>query len=372
MRCVRLRSGAIELEVVVDRALDLAQAHDRRRARRLDLADGLAAPGLAVPAGWEPFRTFFGGLLTTCGLEHTLGPIDDDATHFHYPGRATHAFPLHGRLSATPGRLLGYGVDWERECVFCRGDVRQAHVFGESLTLEREIRIGLARHDDRARRHRAQRRLRADAAHDPLPRQRRLAARSASTPRWSPASASRASRRQAAQGADWRVVDPPSFPFEEQVWEHTPRPDGGGLGRAAMLNTDIGDGRPLGVELAWSHDTLPRLFQWRVMSDQNYVIGLEPGNAPIEGRARAREEGTLVILEPGEERRTTPPHHAAQRRGGAGRGARAHRGLRRLSSRRLHDWGQTPIEHVAVRPRHASCTIGSDPYRAVSPSGCRR
>ena len=41
------------------------------------------------------------------------------------------------------------------------------------------------------------------------------------------------------------------------------------------------------------------------MSDQNYVIGLEPGNAPIEGRASAREEGTLVILEPGEERRTT-------------------------------------------------------------------
>jgi hypothetical protein len=97
----------------------------------------------------------------------------------------------------------------------------------------------------------------------------------------------------------------PHFPAEEQVWEHTPRPDAEGLGRAAVLNSDIGDGRPLGVELAWSHETLPRLFQWRVMSDQNYVVGLEPGNVPIEGRARAREEGTLVILAPGEERRTS-------------------------------------------------------------------
>jgi len=106
-------------------------------------------------------------------------------------------------------------------------------------------------------------------------------------------------------GADWRHVEPPRFPAQEQVWEHTPRAGADGLGRAAILNPDIGDGRALGVELAWSHETLPRLFQWRVMSDQNYVVGLEPGNAPIEGRAHARESGTLVTLAPGEERRTS-------------------------------------------------------------------
>ena len=143
VRCVRLRSGAIEVEVVVDRALDLAQATIGGVPVAWMSPTGLAAPGLAQPTGWEPFRTFFGGLLTTCGLEHTLGPIDDDATHFRYPGRPSHSFPLHGRLSTTPGRLLGYGIDWERECVFCRGEVRQAMVFGESLTLEREIRIAL-------------------------------------------------------------------------------------------------------------------------------------------------------------------------------------------------------------------------------------
>ena len=109
----------------------------------------------------------------------------------------------------------------------------------------------------------------------------------------------------AAVGADWRTVEGPRFPAQEQVWEHTPRPGGDGMGRAAILNPDIGDGRALGAELAWSHDTLPRLFQWRVMSDQNYVVGLEPGNAPIEGRVHAREAGTLVTLVPGELRRTS-------------------------------------------------------------------
>jgi Domain of unknown function (DUF4432) len=304
VRCVRLRSGAIELEVVVDRALDLAQATIGGVPVAWISPTGLASPSLAVPSGWEPFRTFFGGLLTTCGLEHTLGPMEDDATHFHYPGRPTHAFPLHGRLSATPGRLLGYGVDWERQCVYCRGDVRQAHVFGESLTLEREIRIGLGgatiELDDVVRNDGF-----APTPHMllyhvnlgwPLLGERAEVLAGVGEPRVA---------TPAAQGADWRVVEPPRFPFTEQVWEHTPSPDPGGLGRAAILNTDIGDGRPLGVELAWSHATLPRLFQWRVMSEQNYVIGLEPGNAPIEGRARAREEGTLVVLAPGEERRTS-------------------------------------------------------------------
>lgn len=304
VRCVRLRSGAIELEVVVDRALDLAQATVGGVPVAWISPTGLAAPGLAVPSGWEPFRTFFGGLLTTCGLEHTLGPATDDATHFRYPGRATHDFPLHGRLSATPGRLLAYGVDWERDCVFCRGDVRQAHVFGESLTLEREIRIGLGGKvielDDVVRNDGF-----APTPHMilyhvnvgwPLLGEGAEVVAGVGEPRIA---------TPAAKGADWRVVDAPGFPFEEQVWEHTPRPDASGLGRAAVLNGDIGDGRSLGVELAWSHHTLPRLFQWRVMSDQNYVIGLEPGNLPIEGRARAREEGTLVILAPGEERRTS-------------------------------------------------------------------
>ena len=235
MRCVRLRSGAIELEVVVDRALDLAQATIGGVPVAWISPTGLTAPGLAVPAGWEPFRSFFGGLLTTCGLEHTLGPMTDDATHFRYPGRATHDFPLHGRLSATPGRLLGYGVDWERECVFCRGDVRQAHVFGESLTLEREIRIGLAgttiELDDVVR----------NDGFAPTPHMILYHVNVG----WpvlgehaevSPASASRAWRPRRPRGADWRVVDPPSFPFQEQVWDTRRGRHGRGLGRAAVLN----------------------------------------------------------------------------------------------------------------------------------------
>ena len=304
VRCVRLRSGAIELEVVVDRALDLAQATVGGVPVAWISPTGLAAPGLAVPSGWEPFRSFFGGLLTTCGLEHTLGPTDDDATHFHYPGRPTHSFPLHGRVSATPGRLLGYGVDWERECVFCRGDVRQAHVFGESLTLEREIRIGLGgttiELDDVVRNDGF-----APTPHMllyhvnlgwPLLGEQAEVVAGVGEPRCR--DACRAGRRLARRRGAALPLRGAGLGAHAAAGRRRPGPRGdpehrhrrwpSARSRAGLEPRDA-----------------PASLQWRVMSDQNYVVGLEPGNAPIEGRVRAREEGTLVILAPGEERRTS-------------------------------------------------------------------
>jgi hypothetical protein len=62
----------------------------------------------------------------------------------------------------------------------------------------------------------------------------------------------------------------------------------------------------LGLELAVSFDTtsLPALFQWKLMSADAYVLGLEPANCPvIEGRAAARAAGALPVLAPGESRR---------------------------------------------------------------------
>src|SRR4051794_33345680 len=143
VRTVRLRSGEVDLEVVVDRALDLGQASVRGIPVAWISPNGLCGPWLADPHGWGPFRSFSGGLLSTCGLEHVLGPQSDDASQYRSPGLPEHEHPLHGRVSATPGRLLGYGVDWDRGCVYARGDVRQTAVFGETLVLEREVRIAL-------------------------------------------------------------------------------------------------------------------------------------------------------------------------------------------------------------------------------------
>jgi hypothetical protein len=304
VRIVRLRSGEVEVDVIVDRALDLGAAAIRGVPVSWLSPTGIAGPWFAQPTGLEPFRTFFGGLLTTCGLEHTLGPTTDDVTAFGYPGKDTQAFPLHGRLSATPARLAGYGaaLDGPDPHLFVEGEVRQATVFGEVLVLRRRIELDVGGRTIRV----------SDAVRNegyaptphlilyhvnlgwPLLAPGARVAVSAGEPRVATA---------AARGVDWTTVEAPARGAVEQVWEHTPEPGSDGLVHAAVLNDDVGGGRAVGVEVAYDPATLPRLFQWRVMGEGHYVVGLEPGNTRIEGRQAAREAGDLVVLEPGEELR---------------------------------------------------------------------
>ena len=88
-------------------------------------------------------RDSFGGLLTTCGMDHVGKPARRSATRFGYPNRATETLPLHGRVSNIPARLLRYGVE-EIDGVptaFAEGEVQQVAVFGENLVLMRRIAL---------------------------------------------------------------------------------------------------------------------------------------------------------------------------------------------------------------------------------------
>jgi hypothetical protein len=298
VRVVRLRTGEIEAEVVVDRALDVARASVRGLPVAWLSPTGVAAPWFAEPEGWGPFRTFFGGLLTTCGLDHTLAPVEDDASQYAYPGRPTQAYPLHGRVSATPARLRGHGLDLDRDppVVYVEGDVRQAQVFGEHLVLERRIEADLGGRELRVRD-----RVRNEG-YAPTPHLL-LYHCNAGWPLVAPGARVVAPvgdprvATPAAEGRDWSRVGEPVAGAVEQVWEHTPR-----AGHAALLNDDVGDGRAAGLEVAWDLAALPRLFEWKVENEGHYVVGLEPGNLELEGRLAARAAGRLPWLEPGEAR----------------------------------------------------------------------
>ena len=301
VRVVRLRSGEIEIEVVIDRALDISHASVRGVPVAWISPTGIVSPALHDQGDWGWFRSFFGGLLTTCGLDHTLGPAEVKTPWYQYPGQPTRPFPLHGRISSTPSVLRGYGIDWDapEPAVFVRGEVRQATVFGEVLVLEREIRIPLGSNEiqlrDRVR----------NEGYAPTPHMV-LYHINAGWPLIGPSAHVTVTGGEprfattAADGADWRSVNPPGRGIVEQVWEHTPSPDEFGWGYAAIANGDIGDGRAVALEIRWGLSSLPRLFQWRVMSEGNYTVGLEPGNLPVEGRAAAAANGELVMLEPGE------------------------------------------------------------------------
>ncbi|PWH05574.1 hypothetical protein DEO23_13545 [Brachybacterium endophyticum] len=60
------------------------------------------------------------------------------------------------------------------------------------------------------------------------------------------------------------------------------------------------------LEIAFDTGTLPWMHSWKVLRHQQYVLGIEPANCPtMTGRARAEEDGTLPVLEPGEKKSYT-------------------------------------------------------------------
>jgi hypothetical protein len=98
----------------------------------------------------------------------------------------------------------------------------------------------------------------------------------------------------------WMETGPPEDRATEMVFEHRVRPDDSGWGRVALINGSVG----VKVALAWRQAELPRFHQWLHRGRGMYVMGLEPANCSVLGRAADRAEGTLPVLGPGE-RRTT-------------------------------------------------------------------
>ena len=123
--------GGFRFTVALDRALDISSASHNGRSLCWRSPAGDAAPGLYDPQGVGWLKTFFGGLLTTCGLTHTGGPMDFEGKHYG----------LHGPIANTPAEEIACRSRWEGNdlVITVSGKVRQAQLFGEKLTLHRTV-----------------------------------------------------------------------------------------------------------------------------------------------------------------------------------------------------------------------------------------
>ena len=84
----------------------------------------------------------------------------------------------------------------------------------------------------------------------------------------------------------------------ERVFEHTL--DDRAEGVARVHQPALG----LTVEVRWDRAGLPRVHEWLHTAHGAYVLGIEPANCSVLGRAADRAAGVLPVLEPGEERET--------------------------------------------------------------------
>jgi hypothetical protein len=74
--------------------------------------------------------------------------------------------------------------------------------------------------------------------------------------------------------------------------------DSSGICSCGLYNEKIN----IAVALRFAKKQLPWLTNWQHWGKHEYVTGIEPGTNPPIGQAKAREQKTLILIEPGEKR----------------------------------------------------------------------
>ena len=295
VRALELRNGnGLTVTLVVDRALDALELRHDGIPLTWFGPGGLISPRAYVPTVEEFERTFFGGLVTTCGLT-AFGPPGSDQWG---------TWSQHGRVNWLPAQDVCAVTDWDASPPEIRvsGVVREARMFGENLRLERTwvmpvgsdeliLRDRVTNDGGRTEPHMI---LYHCNAGYPLLDESTV---------WTVSQASVTPRDDEAARAitSWNLGGAPQADFREQVFIHRPEPNDEGWAFATVTNRQLRGG--VSLRIAYRPAQLPALFTWRMLGYGTYVMAAEPANCPtIAGRVQAQRDRTLPMLEPGASR----------------------------------------------------------------------
>ena len=292
VRIADVRSGSgLRFQVTLDRGMDISAAEYRGIPLAWRSAAGDVHPSYYGPEGTEWLKTFPGGLLTGCGMTYLGAPCRD----------GDEELGLHGRLSHLPADCVSAAETWDGdECTFSlSGQMREWSTFKENLLLERTYSVALGQShisiEDRVRNEGSLRTpfmmlYHVNPGWPLVDDGSRLLLNARSTvPRDS----------EAAKGtAEATRFISPRRQYHEQVFFHDLVADGEGYVCALLLNQRM----RTGLYVRYRQNELPRYIEWKMMGEGTYVVGMEPANCSVTGRAAERAAGTLQFLEPGEER----------------------------------------------------------------------
>lgn len=292
VRVADVRSGSgLRFQISMDRGMDISTAEYKGIPLAWRSVAGDVHPAYYNSRGMEWLRSFPGGLMTGCGLSTAGAPSVDQGQEFG----------IHGRLSNTPAANVQARTEWEGDnCKFAvAGEIREGALFRENLLLRRVIEVELGRsvitfHDTV---------INEGVMTTPLMMlyhinlgwplvddgARLLLNARSSTPRDAEAEKG---------GNEIRHIPGPIPGYKEQVFYHDLIPDDRGFATALLENARL----QIGLTVQFRQKELRRFVQWKMVGEQEYVLGLEPANCHVSGRAKERERGTLEHLEPGERR----------------------------------------------------------------------
>lgn len=285
--------SGFQFTVVPGRALDISHASYRGVPLCWRSYTGEVAAPYFEPEGMGWLRGAFGGLMATGGLSYMGSPSVDKGE----------ALGIHGRVSYLPASRVGADAAWDGDTyrMWVHGKVEEATSLGSNLVLTRDITTEMGANSfvirdtvENCSYERAEHMMlyHFNLGFPLLSDKTRLLVQSLEvTPR----------DDDSAAGLDsWNRFDYPLPQRPHQLFYHRVRPDSGGKAHVVLdARQDLGDG-PLAVYLSYSYASLPWLINWKCLQSGNYVTGIEPANAWVQGRNVEREMNRLRFLEPWE------------------------------------------------------------------------
>lgn len=288
----------LRYKVVLDRAMDIADAFYNQYSLAWLNNPGVTPPQPFSNRGVDWLRTFGGGLLTTCGLDHVGGP---EADGFGERG-------LHGQISNIPAEVESIiqpdPVAGKME-MRITGVIKQTKIFGPSLELRRTISGTLGKaviniHDEVRNR-----------GNKPAPHMLLYhcnfgwpLVNEGTDIIWEGnCDLHKADEKDKIfrEGNNFQKCPVPLDAHNgtgEEVAFIDIKADESGQCISGLYNEVL----HIAVALRFSKKQLPWLTNWQHWGKGEYVTGLEPGTHPPIGQAKAREQNNLIYLEPGESR----------------------------------------------------------------------
>lgn len=249
--------------------------------------------------GMEWLRSFYAGMLTTCGFSNVGGYCRKDRRIY---GQQLHG--LHGRLSHIPANEVCSSGKWVDGTYVMQveGLMRQSAVHAENLVLRRTITAKLGEkkltiHDEIENEGHVDEALmllyHMNFGYPLLSSRSRLLTASGAI--------HGADATAQAELANCKEFHEPMHLHDERCYFHELCSDTDGKTEIALINDEL----ELGAVLRFSVKELPCLTEWKMLSEGEYVLGLEPGNTNPIGRLEAEKRGTLEYLAPGKKKEVT-------------------------------------------------------------------
>ena len=286
----------LRYKIVLDRAMDIAEAFFNQHSIAWLSHAGVSAPQPFANKGLDWLRTFFGGLLTTCGLSHVGGPESDENGERGIHGNISNiAAEIESVIQPDPFK--------GKMDMSITGVMKESKIFGPSLELRRTISGTLGEsylhiHDEITNR-----------ANTPAPHMLLYHFNFG----WPLADEGAEILWKGKWALPERQGDNKIF-NEKNNFRKCPAPLDihNGTGEAVAFidieSDDNGDcisgiynpSLNIAAAITFKKNQLPWLINWQHWGNGEYVTGIEPGTHPPIGQSAARKKNELIFIAPGE------------------------------------------------------------------------